>query len=603
MPQNPINYHWSLNLDGTPEDLWPMVSNTDRFDRDTGTPKINYSENIQTNGMPLLVADFTIYGFHFEYTQEPFEWEYPYKFGVKRNYNQGIIKELAVLVNLTKIGPDQTKLDYLVQVLPKSWLGRLSIPFQIGWISRKNFMRTFQHYAARIKQSTQWQNSDDPPTKISSGGKAALTQLVNQLISVGFNEDLVTQFSDFLLKGDELLVGRIRPYEIAGWLKIDPRQCLEICLHATRMGALELNWELLCPLCRVSKEKSTSLEKISPQVHCSSCNIDFTANFENAVEVTFRIQETIRDVQNTSYCIGGPQYTPHIIMQCVLESNATLDKNLTLEPGRYRIRSLQKSGGMFIKVGEKGTTRLNLNFCDPWPEEEIITANKLDLHIENNDHDRNLIILERQIWSDLAVTASELFTIQTFRDLFSREILHPDYQITVGSIAILFTDLCGSTALYQQIGDASAFGKVLAHFEVLKNIINTHQGAVIKTIGDAVMAVFKKPEQAVKAMQTICTAMKNNFGPDLAIKGSLHFGPAIAVNLNDRLDYFGSTINLASRLEKFAEGNDIIVSDEVFTNPNVQELIKSTPLIVVSKQASLKGFSNDVPIHRITFIR
>lgn len=81
----PIDFHWSIELKGTPEELWPMVSNTDRFDRDTGTPKINYSKQLQSNRLPQLAAGFPTYGFRFEYTQDPFEWKCPHEFGARRS--------------------------------------------------------------------------------------------------------------------------------------------------------------------------------------------------------------------------------------------------------------------------------------------------------------------------------------------------------------------------------------------------------------------------------------------------------------------------------------------------------------------------------------
>src|SRR3989454_5092697 len=93
----------------------------------------------------------------------------------------------------------------------------------------------------------------------------------------------------------------------------------------------------------------------------------------------------------------------------------------------------------------------------------------------------------------------QVTTMQEFRDLFAAEVLASGQEIGVQSLAILFSDLKDSTALYECIGDARAYGWVQWHFTFLIACITRHQGALVKTIGDAVMAVFSRPEAAVQA--------------------------------------------------------------------------------------------------------
>ena len=164
--------------------------------------------------------------------------------------------------------------------------------------------------------------------------------------------------------------------------------------------------------------------------------------------------------------------------------------------------------------------------------------------------------MERLAWSDQAATAAEVTALQCFRDLFSEEALRPGERISVGSLTILFTDLCGSTRLYKEVGDAPAFGLVMGHFDLLLEAIATEEGAVVKTIGDAVMTVFRRPVGAVRAILRVQQALAIAPGKlgDLQLKAGMHYGPCIAVTLNDKLDYFGSTVNIASRLEHLSEG-------------------------------------------------
>jgi class 3 adenylate cyclase len=79
------------------------------------------------------------------------------------------------------------------------------------------------------------------------------------------------------------------------------------------------------------------------------------------------------------------------------------------------------------------------------------------------------------------------------------------------------------------------------------------------------------------------------------LKAGLHTGPCIAVTLNDRLDYFGSTVNLAARLEAQSTGDDVVVSAAVYDDPGVRELLSDPRNGFVAKRFAipLKGFDNE----------
>jgi len=196
------------------------------------------------------------------------------------------------------------------------------------------------------------------------------------------------------------------------------------------------------------------------------------------------------------------------------------------------------------------------------------------------------------VWTDQAVTAAEVTALQVFRDLFSSEALRPGEQISVGTLTVLFTDLRHSTQLYREIGDATAFGRVMNHFDVLKKAIAENDGAIVKTIGDAVMAVFRSPVSALRAMidaQQVLAAPADGSTP-LILKAGMHSGACIAVTLNDRLDYFGSTVNMAARLEGLSSGYDVIISRSVYDDAEVREWLESEPLVVSPFDITLKGF-------------
>jgi class 3 adenylate cyclase len=373
---------------------------------------------------------------------------------------------------------------------------------------------------------------------------------------------------------------------------------LELFLLATRVGLLELRWEVLCPLCRGPKEQSQSLAGLRLQVHCNTCNIDYGANFERSVELTFRPNPAIRRYEPDDFCVAGPQVTPHIIVQQLMQPGESRDISLPLDAGRYRVRALELPGGQFLAAAPDGSPEMRLAASSVgWPSDEGQISTRPTLHLVNSTRDEQLMILERMAWSDQAATAAEVTAMQTFRDLFANETLRPGEQVTVGSLTVVFTDLRESTRFYREVGDARAFGLVMSHFDLLKVVINANDGAIVKTIGDSVMAVFRRPSTAVRAMLQAQQELGDPAANALpfSLRVGIHYGPCVAVNLNDRLDYFGSTVNIAARLESLSTGEEIVISDAVRRDPEVTALLGelASQLNVHSVEATLKGFEQD----------
>jgi adenylate cyclase len=125
--------------------------------------------------------------------------------------------------------------------------------------------------------------------------------------------ELVARLVETVERGDGFVMARLRPYALADAWGVPRRKVLELCLMATRAGIFDLRWDLLCPLCRGVKESGSTLEEMKQRAHCEVCNIDFAANFDRSVELTFRASPTLRRVEERTFCVGGPQLTPHIV--------------------------------------------------------------------------------------------------------------------------------------------------------------------------------------------------------------------------------------------------------------------------------------------------
>jgi class 3 adenylate cyclase len=531
-----------------------------------------------------------------EWEEQPFEWIRPSRFGVARTYSKGPMVELRALAELTPREAGGTRLSYQISIKPRSNFGALSTALQMKLVSSRRFARAFKSYDQMALRDIPAAPSETT-VELSSAALARIDSIKSKLQAENGDGEIIDRLAGFVRTADEFAVARIRPYQLADDWNVSRRAVLELCLKATRAGLLDLQWELLCPLCRGAQETGSSLRDISSELHCETCRIDFKVNFDRFVELTFRPNPSLRPVQMQDFCMGSPQRTPHIVAQQLLPAQSKRVLSLPLEAGRYRLRALELSGGVDVSViTAGGTDKVRVAIAESgWPPEALKLATLSSLELENATAAEQLLILERLAWSDQAATAAEVTALQTFRDLFSNEALRPGEQISVGTLTVLFTDLRNSTRLYREIGDATAFGRVMNHFDVLKRVITAEDGALVKTIGDAVMAIFRRPVAALKAMliaQEMLAAPPDGM-PPLTLKAGIHEGPCIAVTLNDRLDYFGSTVNMAARLEALSRGDDVVISRPIYEDAEVRELLRAENLQATPFEIMLKGFDEE----------
>jgi class 3 adenylate cyclase len=326
--------------------------------------------------------------------------------------------------------------------------------------------------------------------------------------------------------------------------------------------------------------------------------INYEVDFDRSVEVVFRPNASLRRVEAREFCVGGPQVTPHVVVQQLVPAGETRVVEPLLEEGRHHFRTHTRPEGESILVSRGGADALMLRASGTGTDaEEPRVSTRPAVSLVNDTDAEQLFVIERTAWGDQTATAAEVTALQLFRDLFASEALRPGDRINVGLMAILFTDLRDSTRLYREIGDAVAFGAVMNHFDVLREEIAREGGSIVKTLGDAVMAVFPRPAPALRAIiaaQGKLAAPLDGARP-LTIKAGLHAGACIAVTLNGRLDYFGSNVNIAARLEPLSTGTDCVITSDVRRDPEVAALLEdhASGLAAEPSEAKLKGFDDE----------
>ncbi len=585
-------FTWEWELESEPEQIWSLISDANRFNRDIGFPDIEELE-ITADGHKLYRYRTNTPGMEIVWEEETYEWIEPFYQRNVHRFRTGIWSYGEAVVQLTPRLPRGSHLRYTFRLTPRNWIGLVYTPLQMRLLNGPKIDQVVRRYDLMVQMRGPQPAFTD--AQFVAGGQERLAQLRGRLLARVPVPVLVELLTTFVRTASEYDLVRVRPYKLADLWQQPRRSVLELFLHATRVGMFELQWEMLCPMCRNAQEHRSTLRDVSHEGHCDFCDVDFTVNFDQSVELVFRLDPQIRATPDQKFCTGGPQFTPHILMQHIIPPGAEFVwQPLLLEYGRYRLRSFRKTGALMVTVSDAGATQSTLALPDTeWQFAPLELAPQPILTLRNVGASEQTVLFERMAWSDQAVTAAEVTALQTFRDLFSSEALRPDEQISVGTLTIMFTDLRQSTALYQEIGDAPAFGLVMRHFDLLREIIREEGGAIVKTIGDAVMAVFRGPDAALRAGARMQHALAQPTDPQqrvLMLRVGIHTGACIAVNLNDRLDYFGSTVNMAARLTGLSSGSDLVISGTLYREPTVQAWLAASGAQVEAFPTTLRGF-------------
>jgi len=432
---------------------------------------------------------------------------------------------------------------------------------------------------------------------------------------------------------------RINALDFALKYGLDEERAIAAFLHATQMGLFELSWNVLCPACGGVLNTHTTLRTVRREEYvCELCAAGFKLNLDDLVEVAFTVAPRVRTIgAHSPETLPIWEYYRQVLWSSGVDlpeafaeamENAILD-SVELPAGERAHLSLPISTAyivvfepvthavQFVHVsGEPASERQNIsvvyNNVKAPTEAILLRPGSLRISLENRT---NLRVLPTVWVTGTAVhnllacrkpflTAKRLLSNQTFRELYGTETLDVDQQLQITSLTFLFTDLKGSTALYRRVGDLAAYHLVREHFQLLTQIVAAQGGAIVRTIGDAVMATFPMPAQAVAAALQMREGMlklnEQHKRDDLLLKIGIHEGPCLAVIQNGRQDYFGQTVNIAARVQELADARSIIVTREVIENPQTSMLLKSRNLKLVGRGAVLRGIADDMMVYEIS---
>lgn len=601
MALDTVDFHASVTLNATPERLWPLISDTSRVNQLIGLPP---SKRVEPGDHQLQTIHSHYYGVPVTWHELPFQWVFEQWFESERAFFEPIpVHRVMTVTRLTAIDERRTQVDVRVRLTNRNPLGWLASNLLVGRQMLRDLVRVYRSFEATAIAASK---VPPPPHRLPVVKQAQLERGAERLRQLDLDPALVAQLETHLRSTADADVLKMRPFELAEQWGVDGREVLRLCLYATRSGLLDLEWDVLCPNCRGANMRAPRLGDLLDEVHCPACNIRYDLNFDESVELRFSVSPAVREAIDLSYCIGGPANTRHILAQLRVAKHSTQHVQLRIPAGTYRFRSLQHSGAALLEahaeVAQRATT-IRIAEAEITVDTPHVAPGICQLAIENQSDNDVLLILENRAWSRNAASAATVTALDEFRQLFSSEVLAPGLGLSVRSLTFLFSDLKDSTTIYDSIGDAPAYARVRDHFAVMRAIIVRYRGALVKTIGDAVMAVFASSEDAVAAaleMQHEFIAGEIAQGrPALQVKLGLHCGPCIAVNANDLLDYFGSTVNVAARVQNESRGGDLVLTDALMSDPDVRRVVARVAPEIEQFERALKGVNQRYTLYRL----
>ncbi len=452
--------------------------------------------------------------------------------------------------------------------------------------------------------------------------------------------DAVEAIARLVANAPDRALNRINVLEFSRAYGLDEERAIAAFLHAAKLGLFDLSWNVLCPGCGGVLDSNTTLKTLNRSAYsCALCVAGYEPTLDEMVEVAFTVNPMVRRIAaHDPHNLSITEYLPQIFWSSGLElpQGEAFDRflqeiildSVELPAGEKAYLSLQLPAEFIIvfdpvthsvhfldvkgePTRDKQTMQVVFNKVHAPTGTVEMRPGPLRLALENQTGERVLptvFIAGDTLHHALEqkkkfLTAKRLLTNQTFRDIYRAETLDIDQRLKITSLTFLFTDLRGSTELYERVGDLNAFDMVRAHFRVLNDVVASEAGAVVKTIGDAVMATFATPDRALAAALRMREAMRKlnaqSQHEDLLLKIGLHEGPCLAVSLNERLDYFGQSVNIAARVQGLATSSSIFATAPVVEHPVAAQLLAKEGLAPVAQSHQLRGIMNALTVYEI----
>lgn len=597
-----------------PDVVFGVVSDTNRWNRLTGVSPTSYTYELLDADDPTSrtrIGHARAFGVPVHFAEEGEYWSGVMLRGERRFLGDGLGRAFSLGALDVQVAPegDGARVRLRCAVVPRGVLGYLVVPLVLlqTWLVVRGYLRWLDRTLARVEPGA----ADEPATaaarraliaapdparaaarKADAVAREAFRARSAALATAPVDRDVVHQVLELLMQQPEEGLLQIRPFEVARAWGADRREVLRAFLYATRAGLFDLEWQVNCPTCRVGTEVAPALDALGQRVHCADCDISFDVDFADNVEATFTANEAIRRVPRVVFCASSPYFRPHVHGYVTLAAGAARAL-APLPAGALLVRARGTARQLAIAAEQRGERGVAVRVTDTGIERVADHGGAPDeLRVTNASARPVRLLVERAGWSADIARGSLMFELPELIELFGSDAPAAGMRLAVGAKAVAFTDVVASTELYQRLGDARAFALIQEHWRDARAVVESHAGAIVKTMGDGMMCVFPSLADAIVACFELidsADALAARHGVAFSVRAGAHEGPCFAARANDRLDLFGTTVNLAARLVGVADGRQLALLSDAIAGPALQSRLNAEGALQELVHVRLRG--------------
>lgn len=433
----PVRRVWELKTKAGLEETWDILADTDRFNR-VANLGFSFKEIPQSDGTTLRLGEMKRLGMRLRWKDLPFQYRTPEWFRKERVFESG---PLAALVTTLRLRPDKdgTAIRYTVEGYPRHPLYRPLVAFEFAITTAPQLQRTLDA-ALRAMAGLANEDFDQVPPPLDREKEARLASGLTKIKP----DKLANALGQFIRRAPLRDQDRMMPLRLARRWGVPDDVVVDGFLRAAGEGILALRWDVICPSCRMPKQRAQSLEELLTEVHCPSCNIKFDGNFPDSVEVSFRPAPAIREFSVEVACLGGPARQAHIVAQDRVEPGQEVEYTLPLVSGPYRLRSWPPREVCVIEVVDKGLSddgQITLGLYDFQPARMRLIAGTRKITVKNIIDRSVEVILERQWRPTDLLTAGRLLENPQARSLLPGGTLPPGFKAELVSGCVLVVEV------------------------------------------------------------------------------------------------------------------------------------------------------------------
>ncbi len=559
------------------ERVWHLLAHTDRLHHMARLSSVQYGPHpLERDRFALPAWVPLVPKFLLRWREHPYDWVRNRSFCVLREFDSGpLIRYVrGVVLEATERG---TRVRAYAEITPRwNWLA--------PWVRLRGmrWLRSIHQYCSAFFLN------------FSERGKYLFPRRAHEFVkllgwerhlkrfaaSVEDNGILLLRLKQHLIHGTDEEVTHMRPKDLAGSWDVPEAAVVRLFLYAASEGLLTREWTVLCSRCHWPASAFSKLELVPQKAHCDRCTASFHVDFDRSLDLRFSVHPEVRRTHPTSLYRPEPAVMPHVWMQRFLPPGETVELSTEWGEEKFVCRTLRTHHLCVLSPTQRPSpkpTKVKLIFNGSgWVSEGVLfRPGRQEIEITNRSPFPIVVSLEDAVGDVSALTAREAILHPEFRNLFPREAPGPGLRFPIADMAFLAVSLRDSTDFIASRGDKAGLSEIHGYLAAVAALVVKNEGALVRIMGDTVLASFASPGKAVAtAFQIVESAEANGVGPDgtalFQLNIAVHSGPALVLSRGGQMDFFGETVHRLFQILKESRGSDMVMSQRAFESSGVQ---------------------------------